>query len=854
MGLLDKTATATAGEDPGNTSTSGLGSLISTSDLYNKAVAEGTINPNTTLKDFESFVVTDPDLVDPSIDVSGLRTQTDTSPFLLGNIPDYSGIQYDYLAPTKYTDLMRLYSQGLPMFDTSQPATPPSGGGSGDGGQVTTAAPITGDSTTTPIIPIDPGTFTAESLDESFAGEEGPITQPVTGGITGDPIEIGIPDNESGYIDPLITQAGAPVIFDINQTGDPSQNMLDVPTRDVGLAYTGDFDPDDEGTVYSDEVNNALLPPEQQDPGFWETARDNFIQTGQDVGNFFKGLGSQGIDIGKLAGTTILNLAGKAAFGVPLLGTAISLVGNLPPRDPRQTALDEFYTTGEGAQYLDPSSPNYIPGMENYNIVSGSDTLNKLTGDRLIDETTYGLQEAYQDRIDTINESLNKFDKYNPNHPDYDPAKTKELTDRVKNLEDAKVKEKARLDLFSGDVDERDQMLEDISLQNKIDTGIVAANDDSGSEMLDTTPTNITTNITSDQIDEFDTTPQVDTPTGINTGIKLGPRRLDQDLSTLGDDLSAELDDILGNNITGDSTLVADADVITTKLQEQKDKLEGIKNSDAYEFLNQEQKDQLEEDLDKINEDLKLKEIEGQTAGLITMTDATTGDDDLIDTGTVTTGSGNNPFGYTDPTSTFDAEEEDEIYEPPTPPSPPTGTDRPGGDSRDDSPAPSPSPTTLQGVTTSQFQAFRDTGGGGGQDSSSTPSPSAPSQPDYSNVSTGGPPSQSGNGGGGGGGGGGKIVCTMMNESYGFGSFRNKIWLKNSKDMAPEYQKGYHKIFLPLVKIAKTNKIVKKTLEHIAVHRTIDIRQESRGKVHLLGRVYRKILEPICYIVGKYAK
>ena len=98
----------------------------------------------------------------------------------------------------------------------------------------------------------------------------------------------------------------------------------------------------------------------------------------------------------------------------------------------------------------------------------------------------------------------------------------------------------------------------------------------------------------------------------------------------------------------------------------------------------------------------------------------------------------------------------------------------------------------------------------------------------------------------------GKIVCTMMNEFYGFGSFRNKIWLKHSKGLAPEYQKGYHKLFLPLVKIAKTNKVVRKILEHIAVHRTIDIRQESRGKVHLLGRVYRKILEPLCYFVGKH--
>ena len=125
----------------------------------------------------------------------------------------------------------------------------------------------------------------------------------------------------------------------------------------------------------------------------------------------------------------------------------------------------------------------------------------------------------------------------------------------------------------------------------------------------------------------------------------------------------------------------------------------------------------------------------------------------------------------------------------------------------------------------------------------STPSP-APSQPDQRDRG----------GDGGGGGGGGKIVCTMMNDTYGFGNFRNKIWLRQSKDLAPEYQKGYHKIFLPLVKLSKTNVVIRKILEHIAVHRTIDIRQEARGKVHILGRIYRKILEPICYLVGKYVK
>ena len=104
---------------------------------------------------------------------------------------------------------------------------------------------------------------------------------------------------------------------------------------------------------------------------------------------------------------------------------------------------------------------------------------------------------------------------------------------------------------------------------------------------------------------------------------------------------------------------------------------------------------------------------------------------------------------------------------------------------------------------------------------------------------------------------GSKIVCTMMNQSYGFGSFRNAIWLKYSKDnLSEEYQKGYHRIFLPLVSYAKgtgiSNKIVRNTLEHIAKHRTLDLRQEMRGaKRHTLGRLYRSVLEPICYIVGK---
>ena len=101
-----------------------------------------------------------------------------------------------------------------------------------------------------------------------------------------------------------------------------------------------------------------------------------------------------------------------------------------------------------------------------------------------------------------------------------------------------------------------------------------------------------------------------------------------------------------------------------------------------------------------------------------------------------------------------------------------------------------------------------------------------------------------------------KIVCTAMNNAYGFGSFRQTIWLKHSRDMHPAYQKGYHRIFKPLIKFAyKGNKwyniAVRKTLEGIARRRTADIWMQQRGKRHFLGAIERAILEPICYIVGK---
>ena len=101
-----------------------------------------------------------------------------------------------------------------------------------------------------------------------------------------------------------------------------------------------------------------------------------------------------------------------------------------------------------------------------------------------------------------------------------------------------------------------------------------------------------------------------------------------------------------------------------------------------------------------------------------------------------------------------------------------------------------------------------------------------------------------------------KIVCTAMNNAYGFGSFRQTVWLQHSKNMDPAYQKGYHRIFKPLIKFAYKdaawyNMAIRNMLEGIARRRTADIWMQKHGKRHWHGAIERAILEPLCYIVGK---
>ena len=105
-----------------------------------------------------------------------------------------------------------------------------------------------------------------------------------------------------------------------------------------------------------------------------------------------------------------------------------------------------------------------------------------------------------------------------------------------------------------------------------------------------------------------------------------------------------------------------------------------------------------------------------------------------------------------------------------------------------------------------------------------------------------------------------KIVCTAMNRAYGFGAFRNAIWLRYSAThMTPAHERGYHRIFGPVLRFAEPRTTLPRraawvVLTHLMRHRTADLRAVMHGrKRDPLGRLYRAVFEPLCALVGRHS-
>ena len=91
-----------------------------------------------------------------------------------------------------------------------------------------------------------------------------------------------------------------------------------------------------------------------------------------------------------------------AALGIPVTAEGLTKFFDniqkfLPKESPEATAIRKFYAT-EGLRYMNPNSPDYISGMENYNIVYG--------GFPGIKDPSIGLQDALGRRSENIIDTL----------------------------------------------------------------------------------------------------------------------------------------------------------------------------------------------------------------------------------------------------------------------------------------------------------------------------------------------------------------------------------------------------------------------------------------------------------------
>ena len=127
---------------------------------------------------------------------------------------------------------------------------------------------------------------------------------------------------------------------------------------------------------------------------------------GNETDSFQRFIDRSGLNINQDKGVkdnTFINLLFKG-LGIPVTAEGISEFMNniskyLPETSPEIRRIRKFYSTSGpegGLDFMNPSSPNYIPGMENYNIISGG----------LFKEPSVGLQDAFKERMNTISNTL----------------------------------------------------------------------------------------------------------------------------------------------------------------------------------------------------------------------------------------------------------------------------------------------------------------------------------------------------------------------------------------------------------------------------------------------------------------
>ena len=330
-----------------------------------------------------------------------------------------------------------------PVVETPVVTTPdvgsPTDGGGGGGGIIETGSGEQATITSPTTQPIDPS---------GMLPQISPTIQPITGGITGDSIDVGIPDNESGFVDPLGTMEGAPVVPGVDITGDPSQNLGSTNVGDQPMA-AGPFDYlQPISTIANPEIFDNLVgvdDPQIGDVGFTNyTPSEQLTDSQSNIINDIFSLPEATVDTVMNAFSAIpqaltdlknktVNIFGQtfnvpqvlASLAIPGFGLAtnvLSAIGGALPSDPRANALREFYD-------VDTAGTIQSGIMKGYNPVSGG-FLNAITGGKFGEETNFGLQDAIQDRINTVTNTLQK--NYGLTDAEIDSIKAGNITDAIK--------------------------------------------------------------------------------------------------------------------------------------------------------------------------------------------------------------------------------------------------------------------------------------------------------------------------------------------------------------------------------------------------------------------------------------
>ena len=292
-------------------------------------------------EEFESFVVTNPELVDPGIDVSGLRTTTDAN--ILGNISDFPGIQYEAYNPTRLSDLMNLYSRGLPTLatDTAQiPGAVDTLVDTSDMDQATGGSMLdTPTNTQFEQNLIDQGIGVQDVIgDPVVAPGEMPVTQeemdafneiavtPVT------PVDtsIAIEDlTQPGSIEDFQVTA-APPLTNQTQITDPVTPIQDLPMVTTSIDAQGNiFDAQTEqylGNKFDEVALTGTGTPEQQE-GFLQNVLG---RAGQTVDNALTELGKVPGAVVDFANQTVDVFGQKLNVGKTLASVAINQLVNAP--------------------------------------------------------------------------------------------------------------------------------------------------------------------------------------------------------------------------------------------------------------------------------------------------------------------------------------------------------------------------------------------------------------------------------------------------------------------------------------------------------------------------------------------